>query len=103
MAISLVSEQERQSPEAVPRPESTKHPLDELESEDTQSLALLGLPAATSSLESAGPPVGLEDRLEDSHCGCPELVMVSGVGLGIWLSPHVELCSLLTPTSGEVT
>ena len=25
---------------------------------------------------------------------CPELVLISGVGLGIWSSPHVELCSL---------
>ena len=100
--ISSVSGQERWSPEAVSRSESTKLPLDELESENTWSLALLGLPAAVSLSGSADPLVGLEEELGDFHCGGPELVLVSGVGLGIWSLRHVELCSLLTLTSEEV-
>ena len=40
--------------------------------EDAWSLVLLELPVATSSLESAGPPVGLEEGLEDSCLCCPE-------------------------------
>ena len=98
-----MSEQEKQSPEAVSRSESTELPLDELESEDTWSLVLLELPATTSSLGSASPPAGLEEGLEDSHHACLETGLVSGVGSGVWLLPHVKLCSLPTLTSGEVT
>ena len=64
-----MSEQERQSPEAVSRLESTELPLDELESEDTQSPVLLGLPVTASLSGSAGPQVGLEEGLDDSCCG----------------------------------
>ena len=37
----------------------------------------------------------------DSYICCPELVPVSGIKSGVWSSPHVELNSLLTSTSGE--
>ena len=96
-----MSEQERQSPEAVSRSESTELPLDNLESEDTWSLVLLGLPAARSTPGLADPLVGPEEGLGDSYCCYLESVLISGVGSGIWLSPHVELCSLLTSTSEE--
>ena len=97
-----MSEQERQSSEAVSRLESTKHPLDDMESEDTWSLVVLELLATASSSGSASPLVGLVEGLGHSHCCFPESVLVSGVGLGIWSSPHVELCSLPTSTAGEV-
>ena len=63
MDISLVSKQERQSPEAVSKSESTKFPLDELESEDAWSLVPLELPVAASSFGSASPLVGKEEGL----------------------------------------
>ena len=88
-----VSEQERQSPEAVSRSESIMFPLDELESEDTWSPVHMELPAAASS-GSAGPLVRLYEGLGDSHHCCPESVLVSDVRSGI--------CSLLTLTSGEL-
>ena len=103
MDTSSVSEQERQSPEAVSRSESAMFPLDEPESEDVWSLVLFVLPAITSSLVLARPLMELVEGLEDS-CLCHwELVPVSGVKLGIWLSPCVELCSLPASTSEEQT
>ena len=88
--------------EVASRLESTELPLDP-GSEDTWSLVFLWLPAATSLLGSAGPPVGLEEGLRDYYHCFSESVPVSGVGSGIWSMPCVELCSLLTSTSGEVT
>ena len=102
MDTSLVSEQERQSPEAVSRLESITFPLDELESGDAWSPVLLELPGAASSLGLAGPPVGLEEGLEESHLCSPEPVLVSGVKFSVWSSPCVDLCSLPTSTYGEV-
>ena len=91
-----VSEQEKQSPEVVSRSESAKLPLHEPKSwghlVSSCSWALL---TTASLLGLAGPPVGLEEGLGNSLCGCPESVLVSGVGSGVWLSPCVGLCSLL--------
>ena len=95
-------QQERQSPEAVSRSESAMFPLDQPEPEDIQSSVLFELPVTASSLGSARPVMGLEEELEDSCLCKPEQVLVSGVKSGIWLSTHVELCSLPTSTSGEV-
>ena len=50
MDTSSVSEQERQSPEAVSKSESVMFPLDEPESEDVQSLVVFKLPTAIPSL-----------------------------------------------------
>ena len=61
--ISSVSKQDRQSLEAVSRPESTELPLEKLESVDTWCPVLLELPATASSLGSAGPLVGLGEGL----------------------------------------
>ena len=80
MDISSVSKQEMQSPGAVSRLESTRFSLDDLESEDTWSPVVLGLPATMSLMGSAGPPVGLEEGLGDSHHGCLESVLLFGVG-----------------------
>ena len=74
--------------------------LDKSGSEDVWSLVLFTLPATASSSGSARPLMGLEEGLEDS-CLCHlEPVLVSGVKSGIWSSPHVQLCSLSTSTSG---
>ena len=98
-----MSGQERQSLEAVSRSESTELPFNEMESEDIQYLVVLGLPTTVSSSGSVGPLMGLEEGWGISHCGCPESVLVSGVGLGVWSLPCVEVCSLPTSTSGKVT
>ena len=103
MDTSSVSEQERQSLEAVLRSESTKFPLDKPESEDAWSTVLFQLPATAKSSGLASPPMGVEEGLEDSCLCCPELVLVSGFKSGIWSSPHVELCSLPILTLLEVT
>ena len=77
-------------------------PFDKPESEDVWSSVLFELPVTASSSGTAGPLVGLEEGMEDSCPCCLKLVLVSGVKLGIWLSPCVELCSLPTSTSWEV-
>ena len=64
-------EQERQSPEAMSRSESAMFPFDKPESEDVWSSVLFALPVTASSSGSAGPLVGLKERLEDS-CLLPE-------------------------------
>ena len=98
---SSVSDQERQSPEAVSRSEPAMFPLDEPMSEDVWSLVFFELPATTSSSGSAGPLMGLEEELKDS-CLCHlEPVLVSAVTLDVWSSPHVELCSLPALVLGE--
>ena len=100
--MSSVSEQERQSLEAMCRSESAMFPFGEPESEDAQSSVLFELPMTTLSSGLAGHLVGLEKELEDSCLCCLELVPVSGVKSGVWSSPCVELCSLPTSTSEEV-
>ena len=76
-------------------------PLDEPESADVWSPVLFELPVTTSLSGLGGPLMGLEEGLEDS-CFChPEPVLVSGVRLGSWLLPHVELCSLPTLPQGR--
>ena len=103
MDTSSVSEQERQSPEAVSRSESAMFPLDDPKSEDVQSLVLFELPVTVSSSELARPLMGLEDGLEDS-CLCHlESVPAPGVKPGILSLPCMELCSLPTSTTGEQT
>ena len=97
-----VSEQERQSPEAVSRSKSAEFPLDEPESEDAWSLVLLELHATVSSSGLVSPPMGLDEGLKDSHLCCPKQVLVSGVKLGVWSSPCVKLCSLPASALGEV-
>ena len=67
-------------------------PFDDPESEDVWFSVLFKLPATTSSLKSAGSLMGLEEGLEDSCLWCLELVPVSGVKLGVWSLPCVELC-----------
>ena len=103
MDTSSVSEQERQSLEAMSRSESAMFPFDKPESEDVWSSVLFELPATASSSGSAGPLVGLEEGLDNPSLCHLGLDLVSGVKLGIWSLPSVELCSLLTSTSGEVT
>ena len=77
-------------------------PFDEPESEDSQSSVLFEIPLTASSSGLVGPLVGLEEGLEDS-CLCHlEPVPISGVKSGIWSSSSVELCSLLTSTSGQL-
>ena len=102
MDMPSVSEQERQSWEAISRSESAMFHFDKPESKDAWSSVLLELPVTASSSGSAGHLVGLEVGLEDSCLHCLELVMVSGVKLGIWSLPRVELYSLPTSTSGEL-
>ena len=64
MDTSSVSEQERQSAEAVSRSESAMFPFDKPESEDVWSSVVFELPATTSSSASAGPLMALEEGLE---------------------------------------
>ena len=100
---SSVSEQERQSPEAMSRWESAMFPFDGPKTEDIWSSVLSELPVTALLSGSAGPLVGLEEGLKDCCLCCLEPVLVSGVKSGVWSLPCVELCSLLTSTSGEVT
>ena len=79
MDILSVSEQEMQSPEAVSRSDLTMFPLDKPGSEDVQSSVLFKLPVTASSSGSAGPLLGLEEGLEDSHLCHMEPVSVSGL------------------------
>ena len=102
MDTSSVSEQERQSLEAVSRSESTMLPLVEPESEDVWSLVLFELPVTASSSGSAGPLMGLEKGWRTLCLCSPEPVPVSGIKSGIWSLPHVKLCSLPASTLGEV-
>ena len=102
MDMSSVSEQERQSPEAVSRSESAMFPLDKPESENVWSSVLFELPVTASSSGSVGSLVGLEEGLEDSCLCHMEPVLVSDVKLGLWSLPCVKLCSLPISTSGEV-
>ena len=103
MDMSSVSEQERQSSEAMFRSESTMFPFDEPESEDVWSSELFELPVTATSSGLAGPLVGVEEGQEDPCLCYLEPIPVSGVKSGIWSSPCAELCSLPTSTSGEVT
>ena len=48
-------------------------------------------------------PEGLEGGLEDPCLCCAELSLMSGITLGVWSPPPVELYALLTSTSGELT
>ena len=80
---SSVSEQEKQSPEAVSKSESAIFPLDKPESEDVQSLVLFELPVAVLSSGSVRALVGLEWGIEDSCLHCSELGMVSGINSGV--------------------
>ena len=91
MDMSSVSEQERQSPEAMSRSELAMFPFDKPETEDVQSAVLFELPVTASSLGLAGSLVGLEEGLEDS-CLCHlEPVPVCGVKLGVWSPPSEEV------------
>ena len=103
MDTSLVSEQERQSLEAVSMMESAMFPFEKPESEDVWSSVVFELPVTDSPSGSTRPLVGLDERLEDSCLCCLEPLPVSSVKLGIWSLPCVDLCSLLTSTSVEVT
>ena len=103
MDMLLVSEQERQCPEAVSRSESAMFPLDGPGSDDVWSLVFFRLPATDSSSGLTGPLMGLEEGLEDSFVIVAwELDLDSGVKFSVWQSPCVELCSLPTSTSWEV-
>ena len=78
-----VSEQERESLEAVSRSESAMFPFEKPESEDVWSSVLFELPVAASSSGSDGPLMGLEEGLMDS-CLCHlELGPVSGGKSGV--------------------
>ena len=81
MDTSSVSEQERQSPEAVSKSEASMFPHDEPESEDAQSLVLFELPVAVPSSGLVGALMELEGWLEYSCLHCPELV--SGINSGM--------------------
>ena len=83
MDMSSVSEQERQSPEAVSKSESAMFPLHEPDSEDVQCPVLLELPAAVPVSGSAGALMGLDGGLEDSCLHCLELGLVL-----IWACSH---------------
>ena len=85
---SSVSEHVMQSPEAVSKSESATSSLDESESDQAWS-------------GSATPLVGLEDGLAGFCPHCWLLGPASGTDFGMIPSPHVELYSLLTSTSGE--
>ena len=100
MDTSSVLEQKRQYHRGCVQSESAIFPFDE--SEDASSSVLFELPVTTSSSALAGHLVRLEEGLGDSCLCCLEPVLVSGVKLGVWSSPCVELCSLLTSTSEEV-
>ena len=88
-------------PEAVSRSESAMFPLDEPESKNVWSPGLYELPATASSSGSARALMGLKEGLEDSCLCHPDPVLVSGIKSGVYSSPCVELCLLLTSTSGE--
>ena len=79
MDTSSVSQQEKQSPEAVSKSESAMFPLDEPESEDVQSLVLFELSEAIPASGSVRVLVELEGGLEDSYLHCLELGLVSDI------------------------
>ena len=79
---SSVSEQERQSLEAVSKLQSAMFSLGDPESEDVPSPVLFELPAAASPSGLARALMGL-GGLEDSCLHCPKLVPVSGINLGM--------------------
>ena len=90
MDISSVSEQERQSLEAVSRSEPATFPFDEPESEDVWSSVLFELPATASSSGSVGPLVGLQEGLEGSCLCCLSWFQFLVLN---WVYGHCPVCS----------